>query len=194
MVECSPEFSQYLSQNFPNTFVAAIFAGEIGVKSVASEQALGICTFWQSGLPDYTCSEWIISFIEALLKYGVIVDAECHLHACQNFLIWILLKSCTHMTLWSCLWEFTEWPSRLHLQFPCVSESLLKFRVIEASLKYGDIAIFIINAHCHFHACQNFLVWILLLRYTHTCHCGLGRTHYWCPWIDLFCHSAQYEE
>ena len=119
MVECSPEFSQYLSQNFPNTFVAAIFAGEIGVKSVASEQALGICTFWQSGLPDYTCSEWIISFIEALLKYGVIVDAECHLHACQNFLIWILLKSCTHMTLWSCLWEFAEWPSRLHLQFTC---------------------------------------------------------------------------
>ena len=102
MVECSPEFSQYLSQNFPNIFVAAISAGEIGVKSVASEQALGICTFWQSGLPDYTCSEWIISFIEALLKYGVIVDAECHLHACQNFLVLDpTLAIHTHMSLWS---------------------------------------------------------------------------------------------
>ena len=89
MVECSPEISQYLSQNFPNTFVAAIFAGEIGVKSVASEQALGICTFWQSGLPDYTCSS-------------------------------------------------------------PVSESSLKFRVIETSLKYGVVTIFIVDAHCHF--------------------------------------------
>ena len=89
MVECSPEFSQYLSQNFPNTFVAAIFAGEIGVKSVASVQTLGICTFWQSGLPDYTCSS-------------------------------------------------------------PVSESSLKFWVIEASLKYGVVTIFIVNAYCHF--------------------------------------------
>ena len=54
-------------QNFPNIcrsifpiFVAAIFAREIGVKSVASQQALGICAFWQSKPKDYTCrSLWV---------------------------------------------------------------------------------------------------------------------------------------
>ena len=45
------------------------------------------------------------------------------------------------------------------------------------------------------HVCQNFLVLDPTLAiHTHTCHCGLGRTHYRCPWIDLFCHSAQYED